>query len=73
MGHLKDEEKLLITAEVDAWINHKRKEKQLRENFQPVSHLQIPTQVSIPKLLITPFINEVTQSLELRIKKLSPK
>jgi len=69
MEPLKEEDKLLILAEVDVWINFKKKEKQLRDNFQPFSHLHVPNQVIIPRLLIDPFIKWIAPILEKRINK----
>jgi len=63
---LDEQNKLVIAAEVDAWINFKKKERIMKENFQR-NPLHRPSQVAIPKLLCDPFIKAVQKSMEARM------
>jgi len=65
---LKEQDKLLISAEVDSWMNYKKKEKQMRDTFQPTSSLRFPQQTVIPKLLVDPFLKWLTPLLNERIQ-----
>jgi len=66
LAPLDEQSKLVIAAEVDAWINFKKKERTMKENFQR-NPLHRPNQVVIPKLLCDPFIKAVQKSMEARM------
>lgn len=68
MQPLREEDKLLISTEVDTWINFKKKEKKMRKAMQSISNLYPPQQTAIPKLLVDPFLQLVRPSLQQTIK-----
>eukprot|EP01119_Soliformovum_irregulare_P002018 TRINITY_DN1205_c0_g1_i1.p2 TRINITY_DN1205_c0_g1~~TRINITY_DN1205_c0_g1_i1.p2 ORF type:complete len:575 (+),score=212.98 TRINITY_DN1205_c0_g1_i1:2430-4154(+) len=68
MASMKEEDKLVIMAEIDSWINFKKKERIAKENLQTV-HLHPPSQTAIPKLLGKKFLEAVRPGL---MKKMRP-
>jgi len=65
---LKEEDKLVIMAEIDSWINFKKKERVAKENLQTMT-LHPPTQTAIPKLLSKKFLEAVRPGL---LRKMRP-